>query len=187
MSQYPNCLVRMVVVNSQEELLSVQNELEDKNRYLAFEDFEGKGYLAAPIYHAYDYKNHEARIFDAITKKKAIECVSSLSQLSYLFQYIIIAIDDVHIDDCLTGAMVKVVSDQEAENQCCEAKLYRVASNINLVYTLQYNQRASVKDVNEKFRKMCDMEFEDLKDSYNADSSYASGCARLVEKMNIEL
>lgn len=70
---------------------------------------------------------------------------------------------------------VNIIQFEMSDQQIKSSDLKRVAANMNLAYSLMYDQRLNIDSNLKEFDNMCNEEFEIINsDKYDADSSYAS-------------
>lgn len=70
---------------------------------------------------------------------------------------------------------VRVCQFENTEEDIVNSDLRRIAANINLAYSIKYDERLNVADNLEEFDRLCICEFNEKNSKkYNADSSYAS-------------
>lgn len=203
-SQYPDSKLNMTYVADKTSVDYVGSVMCDKSKFPALEEYIEKGYAEALKFVVEENINKREKIKDCIQRSGIGQneyCyviiasgdadldwtyINSIEMVcEYNFQkvaHVNIGLYNNSMNDKLSKVKwdkvtknLSLVQFENSEEDVDKSDLRRIASNINLSYSMMYDQRLNVADNIEDFNKLCKEEFDETdSDSYNADSSYAS-------------
>lgn len=189
-SQYPDSILHMTYCGEAEEIDYVKGIFEDKVMFPAFDEYLDKGYAEK-----LDYVNDNEILIDTryhyiiIATGDAYKDWELLVKLESVYgnssdsgKQVMLAVYNDGLADKLASLNwdkvsknVNIIQFEMSDQQIKSSDLKRVAANMNLAYSLMYDQRLNIDSNLKKFDNMCNEEFEIINsDKYDADSSYAS-------------
>lgn len=193
-SQYPNCRLRMTFMGKTEDLGYVKSVFSDKKKYPALDEYITKGYSEPILYQNIDIgldKIIDNTLFryiiiatsDAYKDWEYLANIEAICEKNEnILDKVFVAIYNDGLNDKFASInWNKVASNivisqfEKSEEQINTSDLKRIAANINLAYSVMYDERLNIENNLKEFDKLCKEEF-DLYNSktYNADSSYAN-------------
>mgnify|MGYP000010670990 CR=1 FL=1 len=189
-SQYPGSMLHMTYCGEAEEIDYVKEIFEDKVMFPALVEYLEKGYAEKP-----DYIDDNGILTDTryhciiIATGDAYKDWELLVKLESIYgnssdsgNQVMLAVYNDGLADKLASLNwdkvsknVNIIQFEMSDQQIKNSDLKRVAANINLAYSLMYDQRLNIDSNLKEFDNMCNEEFEIINsDKYDADSSYAS-------------
>lgn len=189
-SQYPDSILHMTYCGEAEEIDYVKGIFEDKVMFPAFDEYLEKGYAEEPDYIddngiLTDTRYHYIIIATGDAYKDwelLVKLESVYGNSSDFGKQVMLAVYNAGLADKLASLNwdkvsknVNIIQFEMSDQQIKSSDLKRVAANMNLAYSLMYDQRLNVESNLKEFDNMCNEEFEIINsDKYDADSSYAS-------------
>ncbi len=211
-SQYPNCRLEMTYSGSYEDTDYVSDFFDDADRFPAFNEYIEKGYAEKLL-----YSNTEDNLWDSDFRYIIIATGDAYKDWEYLVNLenvygnntnlkendVILAVYNDGLADKFTNINWDKVSKniticqfEKSEEQINRSELKRIAANMNLAYSVLYDQRLNIKSNLAEFDKLCREEFDFVNtNQYDADSSYASAvsistklsyCIEYMKTSNVE-
>lgn len=189
-SQYPGSMLHMTYCGEAEEIDYVKEIFEDKVMFPALAEYLEKGYaekldyiddngiLTDTRYHCIIIATGDAyKDWELLVKLESVYGNSSDSG-----NQVMLAVYNDGLADKLASLNwdkvsknVNIIQFEMSDQQIKSSDLKRVAANMNLAYSLMYDQRLNIDSNLKEFDNMCNEEFEIINsDKYDADSSYAS-------------
>lgn len=194
-SQYPECKMNMAYMGKREDLNYVKAVLNDKKKYPALNEYIGKGY-AAPLSYielrtgiiGEDIINVGKGFFkyiivatgDAYRDWEYLSEIEALGEKA--LEEILVAVYNDGLEEKFrninwnkVAKNVRIIQFEKTEEEINRAELKRIAANINLAYSMLYNERLNIENNLKEFGWLCKDEFDTMDAlTYDADSSYAS-------------
>lgn len=189
-SQYPNCRLEMTYYGSYIDTEYVAGYFGDIDRFPAYDDYVKNGYAEKLI-----YSNDKDKLCNSDSRYIIIATDDAYKDWEYLVNLedkygendseenkVVLAVYNDGLADKFTSLNwdkvaknVTICQFENSEEQINESELKRIAANMNLAYSMMYDQRLNIESNLAEFDKLCREEF-DFADTnkYDADSSYAS-------------
>ena len=189
-SQYPNCRLEMTYYGSYIDTEYVAGYFGDIDRFPAYDDYVKNGYAEKLI-----YSNDKDKLCNSDFRYIIIATGDAYKDWEYLVNLedkygendseenkVVLAVYNDGLADKFTSLNwdkvaknVTICQFENSEEQINESELKRIAANMNLAYSMMYDQRLNIESNLAEFDKLCREEF-DFADTnkYDADSSYAS-------------
>lgn len=204
-SQYPNNKLSMTFMGNATDVEFVQKSLGDKTKFPALEEFINIGYADKLYYVVFsgdfrkeeDIRKNVQRLNIGIKSFSYIIVATGNAYIDWEYLVNIEAICDDNKDK-VSKVLVGLYNDglndklstvkwekvannlfvlqfERAEEELEKSDLKRIAANINLAYSVKYDERLNVEANYKEFEQLCLEEFNGINGKkYNADSSYAS-------------
>lgn len=193
-SQYPDSILNMTFMGEQSEIDYVKATFGDTAQFPALEEYIQNGYANELQYIVRDNFGTGLEIVNNDYSYIIIATGDAYLDWEYLIKLeglcgnnseksskVLISVYNDGLDEKLAkinrdklSKNVSIVQFEKSEEDIEKSNLRRIAANINLAYSVMYDERLNVKNNIEEFHSLCKEEFDVIDtQKYNADSSYA--------------